>query len=105
MAQDLLFVQNLIYQRPPLGDGLKLINKGENMRRDEYLRNRKLQGVDTHISRTQDQIRRTKQRKEELKARFESHKRSHEQALTRIDDQVTSLESKIALLEEQKKAL
>ena len=75
------------------------------MKRDEYLRNRKLQGVNTHINRTQGQIRRTKQRKEELQARFEAHKQSHEQALTRIDDQVTSLESKIALLEEQKKAL
>ena len=75
------------------------------MRRNEYLRSRRLQGITTNISRTQHQIRRAQQRKGELKARFEAHQRSHEQALNRIDGQVKSLENRIQSLETQKQRL
>ena len=97
--------RNLTYQKPLLGDGAKPTKKGALMRREEYLRNRRLQGINTNIGRTQHQIQRTQQRKEELKARFESHKKSHEQALSRIDNQVQSLENRIKSLEAQKQRL
>jgi len=75
------------------------------MKREEYLRNRRRQGINTTINRTQDQIRRTEQRKEELKSRFESHKKSHENALGRIDIQIQALKNRIESLETQKHRL
>lgn len=75
------------------------------MRREEYLQIRRLQGINTNISRAQDQIRRGGLRIATLKARFESHKSSHEKTIKNMEDRIEMLNSRIANLETQKSSM
>jgi len=75
------------------------------MKREEYLQIRRLQGINTNISRAEDQIRRGKLRMNILKSRFEGHKASHEQTIKNMEDRIEMLNSRIANLETQKSSM
>jgi len=75
------------------------------MRREDYLRTRKLQGINTNIGRAQNQIHRGRLRIDILKSRFESHKSSHEQTIKNMEDRIEMLNSRIANLETQKSSM
>jgi predicted nucleic acid-binding Zn-ribbon protein len=75
------------------------------MTRDEYLQQRRLQGLNSRIRRANHQAERGRSQIEGMKETFKRHRFKHDNALKKIESRVRQTEDHISSMESQRASL